>query len=311
MNGGRKRGPADALTACVADFVEAGGSAESIFSLLSPYRDGLHGEAAQTQHGLALSPKKAAECVLDSARTLAFLRSIQVAISDVLARKKDVHILEAGGGPNPLSILAPAARDERVRVTSIDIHNSSVQASKNLARELGVRFTGIEADITSERWTCEDPDIIIVEAMDAGLLNEPQGAITWALAKRFGTEAIFLPEKITLHAQLNRAQTGRTRSSQYFHTLGELACIDAGFRSAAKTTPLSTALNIRRGFDVPKGWGEADLWVNTAVIVYKAFQIPPYASDITHALCFMGQNPNGASKINVVGRMGGRSFSIS
>ena len=93
--------------------------------------------------GKALSPKDAAGCILDFQRTNVFLRGLRSAIAEASARfpRETIHILYAGCGPFApfclLPILQFPAMD--VQFTLLDIHQSSLDAARQLAETLGVQ----------------------------------------------------------------------------------------------------------------------------------------------------------------------------
>lgn len=301
----------DKISKSVDNFMRERANAEDIRSLLlnrNGSQDKLSGRQISTPNGIAISPQHASRCLNDASRSRVFLLGLRAAVAEVLKTKSSVHILEAGGGPHPLSLLLAAHVGGPITVTSVDINPVSVQYSTKLAEDLGVDFQGVEAELTG-KFDCETPDIILAEVMDAGLLREPQAAATWALSRKFGPDLIFLPDEIVLRAFLNRSPFGRD-----VVPLGELARIDGDFRRRSLQEECRPMTLAEKVFQVPKGWEDAHLSIETDVGVYGEHRIAPGLSVITNTLDMRNLTPSrvlhGTSAVKVSTRMGGFGFQM-
>ena len=158
--------------------------------------------------GKAISPGQAAHCLLDLQRTAVFLRGIY---KSILQLQKDfpdqpIHILYAGCGPYA-SLLTPITTlfgPEQVRYHLMDVHEPSLEAVKKL-------YEHLQATNYIEEFICVDActyrmdkpiHLVIVEAMQLALIKEPQVAITQNLVPQMMDKAIFLPQEISITAQL-------------------------------------------------------------------------------------------------------------
>lgn len=179
-------------------------------------------DAIQTklEGGKAISPKEAAHCVLDFARTTQFLRGIYAAIIELQKRfsTETLEILYAGCGPYA-ALIAPLLtlfQPKDLRLTLIDIHQRSIAGVEKIISEL--KFEDFIAEILcADAITYQDdtkPHLIICESMQNALQKEPQFALTLNLAPQLIENGIFIPQKISVQACL-------ANSSKEFSTEGE------------------------------------------------------------------------------------------
>lgn len=158
--------------------------------------------------GKAISPGQAANCLLDLQRTVVFLRGIHKAIIKQQQELKGapVHILYAGCGPYAtlLTPLTTLFSPQQVRFHLIDVNPHSVDAVKQLYEKIQAMDYAEEiicADASS--YTLAGPmHIVVCEAMQSALAREPQVAITLNLVPQLADNAIFIPERISVTAQL-------------------------------------------------------------------------------------------------------------
>lgn len=169
--------------------------------------------------GKAISPIKAAFCLVEIQRTAVFVRGINKAIAQLQAAfpGERIHILYAGCGPYA-TLLTPFT----TRFTSselafhlLDINEISLTAAKKLYKNLALEDYVAEwicADATTYRLP-EDETIhmIISETMLNGLRKEPQVDIMLNLIPQMHKEALFIPQNIVVTAQLldGRQEMGR------------------------------------------------------------------------------------------------------
>jgi hypothetical protein len=207
---------ADELLADRADEIKPG-AARRLYSLLSSV-SGLDEnsdrrgdcDATRLPKGEAISPRDAAACLLDAARTSKFLRGLHAAVLEAQKRfpGATIEILYAGCGPfAPMAILLTTRfSSAEIRFTLLDIHQRSLDSARLIFETHGkgafVRDY-IQADAALYRHEASHViHIVVVEAMQAALEKEPQVAITMNLAPQLCPGGIFIPERITIGCYL-------------------------------------------------------------------------------------------------------------
>jgi hypothetical protein len=181
--------------------------------------------------GHALSPKDAAGCVLDFRRTNVFLRGLESAIAEASARfpGETIHVLYAGCGPFAPFCLLPLLQFPAmdVQFTLIDIHQSSLDAARQLAETLGVQ-QGIRDYIRCDAASYQqdpgtDCHLVLTETLQAALRGEGQVAITANLAPQVQPGGFFLPQQISIGACLLNPATGVTKGCIHLGQILELS----------------------------------------------------------------------------------------
>lgn len=311
------RTPTDVLLSHAEDESRLRSAAAELYALFSSVTgigdDSNHPEDSEETRlagGKAISPKDAARCVLDYGRTSKFLRGVHAAILEARKRfpETTIEILYAGCGPfAPLAVpLAGRFSPSEVQFTLLDASRRSLDAARHVFQSFGLAAfvrDYIQCDAASYR-----PDagramhIVLAEAMQAALENEPQVAVTMNLAPQLCPGGIFIPQTIAVNAclcDLTReftsipagagggnhsaaADRGRLRVD-----LGRVFELDAescrNLPAAGRGDGLA-APNRLRDFTVhvPKGAGEGlNVMLLTAVNVFGPILLGEYESGIT------------------------------
>lgn len=155
--------------------------------------------------GKAISPTKAAHCLLEPERTRKFLKGIYDAILDLkqLFPNERIHILYAGTGPYSTLILPllPFFKPEDIGVYMMDINPISLKALHHLYHQnkLGAYvIEWLETDASKFNLGERNIHLVISETMQNALKREPQVAIMRNLIPQLPAGRIFIPQQITV-----------------------------------------------------------------------------------------------------------------
>lgn len=259
--------------------------------------------------GNAISPTSASECIKDRKRTSAMLRAIWEGIKKVKQEKPGpVEILEAGCGPTPIGLLAATLSPKDVKLIGIDIHQHSIDYAKRLASFLQIEDrTDFQVnDFIQAPLTGCKPDIIIMEVMDAALINEPQVAAEINMAKRLPSESIIrIPETIIVSANVSTGfWNGKERE------LDRIITIDKNFRIAAQALDSEEKLiHVKKEFLIPKDRTYRFITLTTKVDMGFGNWLNPSDSLITKTQNYPIQNITSKS-ITIEYRFGGNIIQI-
>ncbi|QDW26083.1 class I SAM-dependent methyltransferase [Pedobacter sp. KBS0701] len=163
-------------------------------------------------YGTAVSTIKAAHCLKELERTRRFIRGINQAVNHLLNTMPGhtINILYAGCGPYAalLTPLTSKFTSAQINFILLDINTDSLDAAKMLYERLGLSDYVIDY-VCTDATTYKFPDTIridmaISETMLNALRKEPQLAIMNNLIPQMHSEAIFIPENITVEAILTR-----------------------------------------------------------------------------------------------------------
>lgn len=202
--------PREKLTSVCAEIFEA------LLSLSPAARDAAGSERASTriESGVALSPSLAAQCLLDGARTAAFLRGARAAIHAARTHSNGAEVVYAGTGPfAPLALLLAPFIPPPTRLTLIDVHEEAVRSVASLVSALSADalVAGVvRADATVYRHP-RPIDILISETMQRSLADEPFVAIVRNFRDQLAPAGVIVPERVTLSAITVSAQNEQRR----------------------------------------------------------------------------------------------------
>lgn len=278
----------------------------SLFSAISGLKDDSDNSAdvqiTLTPTGKAISPKDAARCIFDFARTSKFLRGIYSALLKLQKQFPDemIEILYAGCGPfATLAVpLTTKFSSKHIQFTLVDIHNRSLESAKRIFQVLGVEDyikDYIQADAVLYLHT-HPLHLIISETMQKALWKEPQVAITLNLAPQLRQGGIFIPEKITVDAcfydprkEILLVPAEASTSFDSFENkririnIGQILELSARstVQAGDKTSLPPVRLNIPQSISEHLG-----LMLSTKVEVFESIVLEEYDSGITypHAL---------------------------
>lgn len=160
--------------------------------------------------GIAIAPYYAATCVTHHQRTIQFVRGIHQAIRQLQQQfaGERIRILYGGCGPYATLLLPLTTQFSAsdIEITLLDYHAYSIEAVQQLVSALGVDeyvTTYVQADaITYTHPAKSPPHLIVVETMLATLGQETQVAVTHNLLPQLIEGGIFVPELITVSADL-------------------------------------------------------------------------------------------------------------
>ncbi|HEY3359354.1 MAG TPA: hypothetical protein VGQ83_39255 [Polyangia bacterium] len=160
--------------------------------------------------GRALAPLSAGRCVIDFMRTSCYLRALRLAIAEAGRRcgAVPVHVLYAGCGPfAALAVpLMPGLTEGAVTFTLLEVNARALAHARAVIEALGLGGfvrAYVQADATVWRHDAGAPvHVVVAEALQAGLEQEPQVALTANLGPQLADGGIFVPERITLRACL-------------------------------------------------------------------------------------------------------------
>ena len=256
--------------------------------------------------GKALSLSDAAGCVLDYARTSAFLRGIYAAVCQSLERFPGgpVTILYAGCGPFATLALPLTTRfgPGQIQFTLLDVNRRSLELARRAFQSLGLGGyvrDYVQGDAATYVHASPEPlHLVITETMQRALEKEPQVAVTANLAPQLCRGGIFIPEKITVDtnlcdmsrefemsaeapggAHISRG-AGRERISlgRVFELTAESAGVPAGCRDASAGETCLPSVSV----EIPEGaGGNFRLMLSTTVTVFGSVALGEYDSSIT------------------------------
>ena len=160
--------------------------------------------------GVAISPRDAANCILDGPRTACLARAVDAAVAARIPSSQPIEVLYAGCGPfAPLALCTAALRpDAPLRFTLIDAHAPNLARARRLFERAGLAHM-IASTVCADAacWTRPPgppPDILIAEVMQRALALEPQVAVMANLLSQCRPDAAMVPAVIRVDLALRR-----------------------------------------------------------------------------------------------------------
>jgi len=248
-------------------------------------------EAGRLPTGLALPPDLAAQCILDSKRTVAFVRGLFLALAEARRRftHGEIEVVYAGTGPfAPLVLpLMTAQPLPGVVFTFIDFHRRATDAVQELIARLGLgkrarRVT--DGDATS--YNHPTPiHVVLTETLQRSLDTEPFVGIVRNLRRQLAPGGLVVPERVAVDVALidaasQQAQWSGTAPAEQHESLarlfevtaqGEFPPLDKHGRSEAVVVI------------IPEGRPHLERWIAliTRVDVFGTIRLREHESGLT------------------------------
>ncbi len=304
------------IIACENDFYEMKKSGEELYHIFSTITGidihKLNEGDIYLPSGKAISPSGAAHCLIEMKRTAVFLRGINKAINLKLADKseKPIRILYAGTGPfGSLVIpLLPLYKPTQVIVDLLEINPLSLEALQKVIDTIGLRkFIGeiYCADATTFKVN-KQYDIVISETMLACLRSEPQVAIMQNLIPQLSANSIFIPEEISIDANLTNSKMEQDRLLFHEEEKPEFRRIELG--NVFKVTKNNLdAGKMRKVIDIPvNGLDFPILKLFTTVTVFENEVLCENDSSITLPVTFCDLRNNHVEQVEFCYKQGAK-----
>jgi len=175
---------------------------------------------ALLKNGIAINPQAAAHCVVDYARTVAFIRGISAAIDTLQQRfpESSLEVLYAGCGPFATLVLPLLGKLSagQLKIYLLDIHQRSLDSVTLLLNEFGLSHHSVKT-IRADACDYTHPrklHLVISETMQKSLEQEPQFAVTANLAPQLRPRGLFIPQCIEVCLALADLSHEKTLFSQ-------------------------------------------------------------------------------------------------
>ncbi|MEP0202985.1 MAG: hypothetical protein ABJ084_01460 [Halioglobus sp.] len=262
------------------------------------------------ENGVAINPQAAAHCVVDYARSVAFIRGVSAAIKTLQLRFPDtpLEILYAGCGPFATLLLPLLGRfpPGDLSLHLLDVHQRSLDSVSLLIEEFGLGAHNIQL-IKADACDYDHPramHLVVAETMQKSLEQEPQFAVTANLAPQLHAEGVFIPQRIEVrlcladieHEQALTAQAKKescveidnpTRDATRY-SLGTLCNLSAEHAfdqlQAARVNANGATAGLKPTIvDIPrlKDIAELDAALFTRIDVFEQYRLEDYESQIT------------------------------
>jgi hypothetical protein len=162
------------------------------------------------EFGNAICTNEAAKCILDTWRTVKFLRGTYGAIRHCQSKNpsEKIQLLYAGCGPHALflTLLAPMFEEGEIGFTLLEVNPASFQIAQRLVRQLGLEgymdSIHLEDAIRYRVPNSKQFHILFSETMDKALCNEAFVPILLNLRPQLGDDVIVIPTNVVVGATL-------------------------------------------------------------------------------------------------------------
>lgn len=229
--------------------------------------------------GVALAPSLAASCLLDAERTRVFLRGVRETI-ELCATRGGCEVVYAGTGPfAPLVLLLAPWIPSSMRVTLLDIHESSTRSVSALCGLLDaapVVRDVLTVDATKYRHG-RPIDLLISETMQRSLAEEPFVEIVRNLRPQLARGAVMIPERValsvlTVDARCEQERWNGATDTDDVRDRGRVFEVTA--ESDGPREPVAMTIEAAEQ-------GERWLAIATDIVVRDRLVVPRYASGLT------------------------------
>jgi hypothetical protein len=233
--------------------------------------------------GKAISPIKAALCLLEPSRTVRFLRGVFHALRDLQERfpGQRINVLYAGTGPYSTLVfpLLPYFNPGEISLTLVDVNTHCLEAVRELYRTMGFEpFINslVLADAAELDISALNIHLAISETMQNALKREPQVAIMKNIIPQLQQGGVFIPEEIRVDVCLTNTGDELAAFSNPGHVpqrllLGEVYRVSADQLQAHDVT-----------VSVPDDLSSYHLLqLFTYIKVYRSHQLDAYECSLT------------------------------
>lgn len=278
------------------------------------------GPGKKTHHGEAIDPARAAHCTIgqEQGRTGAFIKALYAAVLEKKLQHphRPIRVAELGSGPlAPISLsVASQFRPEDIQVTAVDIFERSIGKVNKLVNALKLQdhventFAG---DLLTDSWAHLNPDIVVLEVMMPGLIDEPQGAAAATLAPQFSEDTIWIPETILVSGELFH---GYNCPPNKRIKLGEICHIGDDFRSRARGGhPRIDLISVNKTFQLPHPAPTSfHLGVHTEVQLRGPHKVTSPSRIVqTEVSACMGRVNEGDTQVHIHYKMGDQTINYN
>lgn len=251
-----------------------------------------------------LSPRQAADCLMDIPRTVAFIRALDQVIQTF--NGEVVHVLELGCGPLAPLALTAAIRHPNVYVSMNDFHQDSIECVGGSVRALSLAEQVKEVRQADATYTKFDSSINVVayDVLQAALLTEPHGRVTHNLARQFGDRVIYVPNQVNVDAWLEIKGERQL--------LGRLAEVGPDFRAMASSQQAASLLRVNGNFRLDPSAELSRLILSTEVHLSQGELLHRNESILTRDVKRSWRPPLlGCGSLTIQYTMGDRDFRFS
>lgn len=290
---------------------------------------------ALLDNGVAINPQAAAHCVVDYARSVAFIRGVSAAIDTLKLRfpGSSLEILYAGCGPFATLLLPVLGKflPGELKLYLLDVHQRSLDSVQRLLTEFGFCAHSVQL-IKADASTYLHPGklhLVIAETMQKSLEQEPQFAVTANLAPQLCPKGVFIPQHIEVSMYMadldherrlmdyprlenDSQEGGRAGSGQRRYRLGTVCSLspehafDQLQRARENSTGVVPALEptiveITSIADISR----FDAVLFTRICVFEHYRLKDYESQITlPSKCFELSDLVGGERFRVTYQLG-------